>query len=235
MGLPLLNDVPKYQIEIPSTGKEVLYRPFLVKEEKILLLALESGDIKQITQAIYDTVMSCVLDKINGAELTSYDVEYLFMNIRARSVGETSKVNIKCTNCELDNEIVINIPDITIDVNESKKIIEINKTVSVEMKHPSYVSMSKNKNIADDKISNKIFGLIQESIAAILTPEERIDVKDVSTEEFQDFIDSMTGAQFNNIREFVESIPRLAKQLEFDCTHCRQHNEITLEGMQNFL
>lgn len=235
MALPKLNDTPKYQTKVPSSGKEIAYRPFLVKEEKILLLALESEDPKQIGRAILDTVVACVYDNITENDLTSYDVEYLFLNIRAKSVGETSQVLLKCTNCSHENPVSINIEDIEVGSPPEKNVIKITDQVAVEMKQPSFVSLSKNKNIASDKVSEQIYGLIQESIAAILTDDERINIKDTPYEEFQEFLDSMTGAQFAKIREYVEGMPTVKTEVKYSCEKCTTAHEVTIQGMQNFL
>jgi histone H3/H4 len=235
MALPKLNDVPKYQIQVPSTGNEVTYRPFLVKEEKVLLLALESEDTKQIARAILDTVLACVFENLNENELTGYDIEYLFLNIRGKSVGETSQITLKCTNCSHENPVTVDIQDIEMAHPPKENIIKINDQISLEMRQPSFVSLTKNKSVNSDKVSDQIFGLIQESISAILTEDERISVADTPIEEFQEFIESMTGAQFAKIREYVEQMPTVKTDVKYNCESCGTAHEVTIQGMQNFL
>ena len=235
MALPKLNDTPKYHTKVPSTGKEITYRPFLVKEEKVLLLALESADPKQIGRAILDTVVACTYDNIREDDLTGYDVEYLFLHIRGKSVGETSNIVLTCSNCNHENPNEINLDKIEVPSPPKDNIVSITNQISVEMRQPSFVSLSKNKNIASDKISDQVFGLIQESIAAILTDEERIDVKDTSYEEFQEFLDSMTGAQFAKLREYVEQMPTVRTDVQYSCEKCGTEHNVTIQGMQNFL
>jgi len=235
MSLPKLNNVPKYKITVPSTNKEVTFRPFLVKEEKILLIALESQDPVQIATAITDTVVSCISEDINKRDLKSYDIEFLFLKIRAKSVGETSDLLFKCEKCENENEVKINIDEIKINVEENDDRIKITEDVYLEMKHPSFESISRNQKLITDSPTTQVFGLIQESISAVLTNEERIDIQDASDEEFQDFIESMTQEQFTKIREYIENIPRLSHEVNFNCSNCQTNNNITLEGLQSFL
>lgn len=235
MALPKLNDTPKYHTKVPSTGKEITYRPFLVKEEKVLLLALESADPKQIGRAILDTVIACTYDNIREDDLTGYDVEYLFLHIRGKSVGETSNIVLTCSNCNHENPNEISLDKIKVPSPPKDNIVSITNQISVEMCQPSFVSLSRNKNIASDKISDQVFGLIQESIAAILTDEERISVKDTSYEEFQEFLDSMTGAQFAKLREYVEQMPTVKTDVQYSCERCGTEHNVTIQGMQNFL
>ena len=142
MAVPKLNDAPKYTITIPSTNKNLRFRPFLVKEEKVLLLAMESEDQDHILQAILDTITSCVVDELNTRELTTYDIEYLFTKIRAESVGETTKVGLPCEACEATNEIIIPVDDIGIKRNKDvKSIVELAPGMELELRHPSYVEL----------------------------------------------------------------------------------------------
>ena len=134
MALPKLNDMPKYSVTIPSSKQEVRIRPFVVKEEKILLIAMESQDPKQIANAILDTIVSCTEEQIDANSLTSYDVEYLFLQIRGKSVGEKSNVILKCMECGHDNEVTIDLGDIKIEGNIPDKKIKITDQISLEMK-----------------------------------------------------------------------------------------------------
>ena len=235
MSLPKLNNVPKYKITVPSTNKEVTFRPFLVKEEKILLIALESQDPVQIATAITDTVISCISEEISRKDLKSYDIEFLFLKIRAKSVGETANLLFKCESCDTENEVSMNLEEIKMNVVEIDNRIEISNNIYIEMKHPTFESISRNKKLTTDSPTTQVFGLIQESISAVLTEDERIDIKDVTDEEFQEFIESMTQEQFTKIREYIESIPKLSHDINYSCKNCNTNNNITLEGLQNFL
>src|SRR6056300_707314 len=174
MSLPKLNNVPKYKITVPSTNKEVTFRPFLVKEEKILLIALESQDPVQIATAITDTVISCISEEISRKDLKSYDIEFLFLKIRAKSVGETANLLFKCESCDTENEVSMNLEEIKMNVVEIDNRIEISNNIYIEMKHPTFESISRNKKLTTDSPTTQVFGLIQESISAVLTENERI-------------------------------------------------------------
>lgn len=235
MSLPKLNNVPKYKITVPSTNKEVTFRPFLVKEEKILLIALESQDPVQIATAITDTVISCISEEISRKDLKSYDIEFLFLKIRAKSVGETANLLFKCESCDTENEVSVNLEEIKMNIVEIDNRIKISNNIYIEMKHPTFESISRNKKLTTNSPTTQVFGLIQESISAVLTEDERIDIKEVKDEEFQEFIESMTQEQFTKIREYIESIPKLSHDINYSCKNCNTNNNITLEGLQNFL
>ena len=235
MGLPKLNNVPKYKLTVPSTNQEITFRPFLVKEEKILLIALESQDPVQIATAITDTVVSCVYEDISAKDLKSYDIEFLFLKIRSKSVGEKADLVFKCESCETQNDVKINLDEIKIDVTNTNNIVKISDEIQIEMKHPTFESMSKNKKIINDSPTTQVFALIQESISAVLTENERIDIKDATDEEFQEFIESMTQDQFTKIREYIELIPKLSHTVNYECTNCNKNNSVIMEGLQSFL
>lgn len=235
MALPKLNDTPKYQMVVPSSGKTVSYRPFLVKEEKVLLMALESENPQQIATAMFDTVTHCVYDELKPKELTNYDVEFMFLNIRSKAVGETSKIVLKCEKCEHENEITVNIPDIKIDVKKRDNMVKLDKNITIEMRDPAFISMAKNDKFASDTITDHIIGLVQESMVAVHTEDERVDVSESSQQEVQEFLENMTGEQFAKIRTYVEGIPKLSHNIDFNCGSCSHENKVTVEGLQNFL
>lgn len=234
MALPKLNEMPKYQATIPSTQNEITFRPFVVKEEKILLIAMESQDPKQIAGSILDTVISCVYDNVDPKSLTSYDVEYLFIKIRSKSIGENTNVNLICKHCQHENETAINLEDIKINGDPLPKNIELSDKVTIEMKQPTYLDIASNEKVTGDSAMDRIFGLIYESIAAVITADERIDMSEVNFKEFEEFVESMSSEQFGKIREFMENIPTLRHKVSFKCESCGKDNEITLEGMQSF-
>ncbi len=237
--LPKLNNMPKYSVTIPSMNKEVMIRPFIVKEEKIMLIAMESQDPKQIAQSILDTVKSCILDEVESRLLTSYDVEYLFLKIRAKSAGETAKLLFKCEECEEENEVTVNLDEIKMDIKEgwtNDNVVKITDEISLEMRHPSFLALASSSDVVTSKSpTHQIFGILKESVAAVLTDDNRIDVKDVNFEEFEEFIESMTGEQFTKIREYVLKIPKLTHEVNYDCEKCSKDNNVKLEGLQSFL
>ena len=236
MALPKLNDMPKYSVTVPSLNKEIRIRPFVVKEEKILLIAMESQDPKQIAEAIMDTIVSCAEDPIDKHKLTSYDVEYLFMQIRSKSVGETSNVVLTCKSCSEDNPVAINISDIKINTTVPNNKIQLTNDIMVEMKTPSYLQVAKNEKIVSEKsnLMDRIFGVIIESIDSVNTAEERISFKDIPVSEATEFLESMSSDQFTKLREYMESQPMLKHDVKFTCEKCGTENNYNLEGLQDF-
>lgn len=234
MALPKLNDKPLYDLTIPSTGKNVRYRPFLVKEEKVLLLALESEDPKQMFNAMNDTISACIPD-LDVSTLAAFDVEYVFTQLRSKSVGETAKVNIKCSECNNVNEIVIPLADIQVKGLDEKinNIININDEVKVEMKWPNFHELT-DKELIEGSDTNRVFNLIRRCMVAILTEEDRILVKDEKPEEVLNFLESMNQEQFGKIQRFIEKMPRLEHDVEFQCSACSHINNHKLQGMQDF-
>ena len=236
MALPKLNDMPMYSVTIPSLDQEVKIRPFVVKEEKVLLIAMESNDPKQIAMAIIDTIVSCTDGKIDPNKLSAYDVEYLFMQIRCKSVGETSDLRIKCDKCEEQNDVTVNINEIKINKKVPEKRIKLTDNIIIEMKVPSYLEVASNDRIVSNETStmDQIFGIIIQSIDCVMTEDERIDFKEIRYEEAEEFLGSMNRDQFAKIREYMEQQPTLKHDIQFDCTGCGKHNNITLEGLQDF-
>lgn len=233
MALPRLNETPSYSMVIPSTGKEVFYRPYLVKEEKVLLMAFEANDEKQAMKAMVDTIRACVKDKIQPNSLTTFDVEHMFTRIRSKSVGENAKIGIKCSECGTQNEVSINLEEIEVTPDESEKVIELTDTISVEMKYPSFLEMSDyvGKDISESKFA---YDTITSCISAIVTEDERYDASDVSKKEMNEFVEGLTSAQFVKVADFLQGMPKMQKQVEFCCTNCQHENSHTLEGMQSF-
>ena len=230
MALPLLNETPQYEIVIPSTGKKAKFRPYLVKEEKVLLVAAESKDPDQMMIAIQDTLCACTNGKLKVNELTTFDLEYLFIKVRARSVGETAQLNVKCENCETMNEYELNIDDIECKVPKGNKVLKLNDAVSVEMKYPSYNDL--NMTAEEDRAIGMT--LVQSALKAVITEDERIEVADETPESIERFIESMTRDQFALISEFMQSIPTVSHKVEFKCKECGTDNEYEIKGIQGF-
>ena len=235
MALPKLNnDVPKYEFTVPSTKEVKKYRPFLVKEQKVLLVAFESKDERMLLNSMLDCIKGCV-QNFNVHDAPTYDVDYAFLQVRAKSVGETSKLVFKCKECATENDVRVNIDDINIKVDNSNNKINITDKIIVEMKHPTFSQMAASESLNEKSPTVQVFGLIRESINSVMTDDERIDMRDIEKEEFQEFIESMTQEQFTKIREYIENIPKLSHDIEFDCIKCNTHNEIKVEGLQSFL
>ena len=234
MALPILNDTLKYELVIPSTKKRVEYRPYLVKEEKILLQAFETKDEKVAMKVMVETVIACTTEQINADELTTYDVEFMFSRIRAKSVGETTELagNCKSEDCNAITDLTVDIlsSEVNTDIGLSNKV-SLTDDISIELRHPSYTSFMKH---FDSEISESDYGMlmIEECVAAVTTPDERIT--EWTQQEMSAFINSMTNKQFTQVGQFLEAVPKLKKDLEWKCIKCGHENKITLEGLQDF-
>lgn len=233
MALPKLNDTPSYSMIVPSTGKEVLYRPYLVKEEKILLMAFEANDEKQAMRAMVDVIDSCVKNGVDAKSLTTFDVEHMFTQIRAKSVGEKANIGIKCSSCEASNEIEIDLGTLNVTKNELGNVIELTDDISVEMRYPSFLEMSDAVGV-DLKESEFAYDTITKCIGAIVTEDERYDADDVSKKELTEFVEGLTSAQFIKLGEWLQEMPKLSHTVTFKCNKCEADNEHILEGMQSF-
>ena len=231
MALPSLN-TPTYELTIPSTKKKIKYRPFLVKEEKILLLALESEDDKQISLAMQDLMEACILTKgIKVQDLASFDVEYIFLNIRAKSIGETIDVKLICPD-DGTTEVTTQIPIDKIKVKYDKdhtNQIQINDDLWVEMKYPNIDSLAIQEETIDDT-----FKLISKSIGKIYNEEDVWDSSTTSEKEFEEFIESMNSKQFAKIQTFFETMPSLKHTVKIRNPNTKVESSYTIEGLSNF-
>lgn len=232
MALPSLNAAPSYELTIPSTGKKIKFRPFLVKEQKILMLAYESQDKKQIINAMLDTIDACIED-INCRTLTTSDVDYIFTQLRAKSVGEKIELNIACKECETKNPVTVNVEEVEISGDSKEKIVQLNETYSVKLKYPTYTDFM--ANIAEDKSeTDTIMDIIVTCLDSIMTEEEIVSLKDETKEEVMSFVESMNTKQFEMITEFVQNIPQLKYTSNFKCVNCGSEQEFTLQGLDDF-
>lgn len=233
MALPRLNDTPNYQTKVPSTGETVSFRPYLVKEEKVLMIAFETGEQKEALRAIVETLKACIQEDINYQTLTTFDIEYLFTQVRSKAVGEVATIMLPCSSCESKNEVDVEIASIEVDIPEVDNIIELTPNVSVEMQYPAYTTlMDLDLGGSEAEVG---FAMLANCIAAIQTEEERIDTRDVSTKELQEFIEQMTTDQFQKVSGFLQDLPQLKKVERFQCQKCGEMNEHTLKGIQDFL
>lgn len=234
MALPKLNSVPLYTDVIPSTNQEVSFRPFFVKEQKNLLIAYETQDRIDLAKAIVRTIHSCVEDEIKSP-LTTFDADYLFTKIRAKSVGETTEVSLTCSECESQTDVSINLDDVEVSKGPESNRIQLTEDISIEMRYPSYEDILKTPEILSaETATDAIMRMVCLCIDTILTEEERYSVKDESPEELVEFIDSMTSEQFEKVADYVNSVPSVKKTVEFPCSNCGHHNSLTLEGMDDF-
>ena len=229
---------PTYELELPSTGKSVKYRPFLVKEEKVLVIALESEDNKQITNAIKAVLKSCILSKgIKVESLPTFDIEYLFLNIRGKSVGEDLDVNIICPD---DNKtqvaVTIALDEIEVqkDENHTNKI-KVDDSIMMEMKYPSLEQFIKNNFDFNDKNAmDQSFDLIATSIDKIYTEDEVWATADCTKKEVKEFLESMNSSQFKEIESFFETMPKLSHTIKVTNPKTKVEGEVVLEGLASF-
>ena len=235
MALPQLNNFPKYEVNIPSKENAIKFRPFLVKEQKILLMAYETKDKKGIINAILDTISACAED-LDVKTLPTYEVDYTFSQIRAKSVGEKVDIFLKCRHCDHENPHVVNLEQVKIDgANTGEKTVEITKDISVIMRYPTYETML-GTNILDNefKISEIIYETIKACIYSVNTKDEQILVKDETAEELDNFINSLSSQQFEKLNEFIQDMPILKYESNFNCVSCDKENKVVLEGLDDF-
>ena len=237
MPLPKIS-TPTYQLELPSTGKTVTYRPFLVKEEKVLVIALESEDTKQITGAIKAVLKSCVQTKgIRVENLPTFDIEYLFLNIRGKSVGEELEVNVVCPDDgETNVTVTIDLDEIQIEKSDDHtNQIKLDDSLMMEMKYPSLDQFIKNNfDFAEENQMDQSFQLIAQCIDKIYSEDEVWATADCTKKEINEFLESMNSTQFKQIEKFFESMPKLKHTITVINPHTKVKSDVVLEGLASF-
>jgi hypothetical protein len=232
---------PTFELELPSTGKVIKYRPFLVKEEKVLILALESQDTKQITLAIKSVLKDCILTKgIKVEDLPSFDIEYIFLNVRGKSVGEGIDLIVTCSDDgETQVPVKIYVDEIRVqkDPNHSSEI-KVDDQIVVRMKYPSLDQFIKNNFdfSANESTSaiDKSFDIISSCIDSIYSGEEAWAASDCTKKELVEFIESMNAEQFKKIELFFETMPKLSHTFTVTNPKTKVENTVTLEGLTSF-
>ncbi len=229
---------PTYELELPSTGQTIKYRPFLVKEEKLLVIALESEDTKQITTAIKTVIKNCIETKnIKVEALPTFDIEYLFLNIRGKSVGEEIEVNIICPDDEETTvPVKINIDDIQVQKNdEHDNKIKLDSHLIMEMKYPSLEQFIKNNfDLSNNNAMEQSFELVASCVDKIYNEDEVWAAADVTKKELMDFLDQMNTSQFKQIEKFFETMPKLSHTIKVTNPKTEVESEVTLEGLSSF-
>ena len=244
MALPKVS-TPTYELTIPSSGEKVTYRPFLVKEEKTLLMAMESKDTAAMTKAMQDIITSCTDGEVKPKDLAPYDLEFFFLQLRGRSIGEVIEVKAPrppnfaacCEEATEEDvcELSINIDDITVDTSKIKPSkIEISDKIGIKMKFPEIDAIQKYSSIEGEMKADSIFKLIIECIEYIWDGDEIFKAKDHSKKELNEFLDSLNTQQFNKVREFFESMPRLSHEVDWTCSKCGKSKTLTLTGIDSF-
>ena len=232
MALPKLNTVT-YDLTLPSTGKQVEYRPFLVKEQKTLMIAQESGDDKQIEKAFAQIINDCVLDDVDPYAMPMFDVEYLFLRIRGKSVGEKVKLSLLCPDDEktrVDVEVNLEEVDVQMSVDHSNTI-ELNKDITLVMKYPCLKDMT---GFDDEGEITNLFEMIKRCVHEVRQGETVYNKVDISDKELDEFIDSMSSGNFEDITNFFSTMPKLIHVVEVKNPKTKKKSEIPIEGLQSF-
>ena len=238
MPLPKIN-TPTYELELPSTGKKIKYRPFLVREEKILIMALESEDMKQITDAIVQILSDCILTRgIKVSDLSTFDIEYLFLNVRAKSVGETVEVNITCPDDgETMVQVEIDIDSIKVQKNKDhKNTIKLDDNLSMKLKYPSLEQFVENNFETSEEVSdvNKSLSMITSCIDMIYDSEESWSASDCTKKELEEFVEQLNTKQFKEIETFFSTMPKLSHTVKVKNPNTKKQSEVVLEGLASF-
>ena len=239
MPLPTI-ETPTYELKLPSSNKKIKYRPFLVKEEKILILSLESKDQSEITNAVTDVLKKCILTKgVNVDEFPTFDIEYVFLNIRAKSIGEDIKLTVTCPD---DNETKVSV---TIYVDEIKvqkqknhtKDIVLDDKMTLRMKYPSLTQFVDNNFDVDDEsetVVDKTFKVVADCIDTIYTEEDAWDAKDYTPQERIDFVEQLNSKQYKEVEKFFETMPKLSHTIEVVNPNTKEKGSVVLEGLADF-
>lgn len=237
MALPKIS-TPTYELEIPSLKKKIRYRPFLVKEEKILIIAMESEDNKQIANAVKNVIANCILSKgIKIDDLATFDIEYLFLNIRGKSVGESVEVLITCPD---DNQTqvpaVINLDEIEVQTNEKhSRDIKLDDNLILRMKYPSLTEFIKNNFSTGNMMTvEDTFDLIVSCIEQVYSEEESWSASDCSKKELVEFLDQLTSNQFKEIEKFFDTMPKLSHIIKVKNPNTGVESDVVLEGLSSF-
>tara|TARA_B100000123_G_scaffold251305_1_gene210838 strand:+ start:265 stop:990 length:726 start_codon:yes stop_codon:yes gene_type:complete len=239
MPLPTI-ETPTYELKLHSSNKKVRYRPFLVKEEKVLIIALESKSENEITNAVKDVLKKCILTKgIDVDSLPTFDIEYLFLNIRAKSIGEDIKLTVTCPD---DNETKV---PVTVYVDEIKvvkpkghtKDIKLDDKLTLRMKYPSLNQFIESNFTTDDEaetLVDKTFRVVADCIDTIYTEEDAWDTKDYTPQERMDFVEQLNSSQYKKVEKFFSTMPKLTHTIEVVNPNTKEKGSVVLEGLANF-
>ncbi len=238
MPLPKIN-TPTYELVVPSTGKKIKYRPFLVREEKILILALESEDTAQITNAVIEILSECILTKgVDVTKLATFDIEYLFLNVRSKSVGETVEVNLTCPDDDITSvEMEINIDSIKVQKTRGhKNIVKLDDQYSMKLKYPSFDQFIESNfdTSVDTSDVDKSLNMITNCIEMIYDEEESWDASDSTKQELEEFVEQLNSKQFKLIEKFFETMPKLSHKVKLTNPKTGVESEVVLEGLASF-
>ena len=236
MPLPKIS-TPTYELVLPSSGKKIKYRPFLVREEKVLIIAMESEDEKQIATAVKDVIKDCIVTRgVKVDDLATFDIEYLFLNIRGKSVGEDVEVLVTCPDDgETQVPTVINLDDIKVQMGKDhSKDIALDDDLTLRMKYPSMTEFVKNNFSGEEITVEGTFDLISSCIEQVFNEEESWSASDCTKKEMNEFLEQLSSKQFKEIEKFFETMPKLSHTVKVKNPNTGVDNEILLEGLNAF-
>jgi len=236
MPLPKIS-TPTYELELPSSGKKIKYRPFLVREEKILIIAMESEDDKQITNAVKEVISNCILTRgVKIEQLSTFDIEYLFLNIRGKSVGEEVEVLVTCPDDGVTQvPTSINLDEIKVQTSKNhNRDIKLDTDLILRMKYPSMEEFIKNNFSVEEINLENTFDLISSCIEQVYSEEESWSASDCTKKELREFLEQLSSKQFKEIETFFETMPKLSHVVKVKNPNTGVENEIVLEGLNAF-
>ena len=231
---------PTYELKLPSSNKKIKYRPFLVKEEKVLIIALESKSQTEITNAVKDVLKQCILTKdVNVDSLPTFDIEYIFLNIRAKSIGEAIKVLVTCPDDgETEVPVTIYVDEIkVVKSKEHKTDIVLDDNMTLRMKYPSinqFIETNFDTNEDPKESVNKTFKIISECIDTIYTQEDAWDAKDYTLKERVEFVEQLNSNQYKEVEKFFSTMPKLSHKIEITNPNTKKKSTVVLEGLADF-
>ena len=233
MALPQVNS-SKYSTKLPSTNETIEFRPYLVKEEKILMIAIESKDQKQMIRAMQDVIQACVYTQIDVKKLTTFDIEWMFVQLRAKSVGEKVDLKLKCTACEALNDIVCDLEKVYVSTPDKdvSNIINFSDTIGITVKHPAVDDVANLKE--DAETMEGVMELMAKSVITIFDEDNVYNAEDEGLAEVIKFLENLNSAQFKKITDYYSNIPTVRSDLDFKCKSCGEENKLELKGIQNF-
>ena len=237
MTLPII-ETQTYELTLPSADVKVKYRPFLVKEEKILLQAMESEKQEEIVQALKDIVSACTYGKINADELPTFDLEYIFLQIRSKSVGEVAKLRVLCPDDKKTYaDVDVDLSKIEVQVDDSHTnniVIDDEKKIGMIMKYPTLSSVTSNTDLSKGLTSKTIFNMLRKSIYEVYQGEQTFKASDYSEDELQKFIESLDSKTFKKVQSFYETMPKLMHEMEITNPSTKVKSKVTLQGLSDF-
>lgn len=228
--LPIVN-APTYELKLPSNGKKVKYRPFLVKEQKILLIALQSGDMEAIYNAVVEITDACTFNKLDVNSMPYFDLEHLFINLRSVSIGEVLELQIECGNCEKTTPYSLDLTTFNMEGKKPDSFVKLTDTIGVTMRYPTereMVGVRKKESVED------VYKLVATCIESVWSGDEEFKASDAGADEVMKFLDGLTDSQFKKLEAFFVNMPKLMHRDEIECPHCQTKNTIVIEGLHDF-